>query len=84
MVEYKLKKPIVLGEETIEVLKLDEPTLGRLAECNVDLGEEGLKTASGMMNLIEACSTNTTSAHIAKIKFSDIAGAVEACADFFS
>ena len=84
MKEYKLKNPIVLGDETIEVLKFDEPTLKRLTECDVDLDEGSLKKASGMAKLIEACCKNATSAHIGEMKFSDIAGAVEVCAGFFS
>lgn len=82
--EYKLKHPIVLGEETVEVLKLEEPTLGKMIEAEVELSEKALSTAAGMAKLIQACATNVTSAHVAKIRFSDLAPAVEACAGFFS
>lgn len=84
MVEYKLKTPIILGAETVDVLKLEEPDLGRLIDAGVSLDEKTLQSAEGMVKLIDACSTNTTTAHIRKIKFSDLAPAVEACSGFFS
>ena len=82
--EYKLKTPIVLGEETVDVLKLEEPDLGSLVDAGVALDEKSLQTADGMAKLIEACAKNVTPAHVRKIKFSDLAPAVEACSGFFS
>ena len=70
--EYKLKTPIVLGEETVDVLKLEEPDLGSLVDAGVALDEKSLQTAGGMAKLIEACAKNVTPAHVWKIKFSDL------------
>lgn len=84
MVEYRLKTPVSVGEETVDVLKLKEPDLGSLVDAGVALDEESLQTAKGMMKLILACSTNITEAHARKIKFSDLGSAVEVCADFFT
>jgi len=81
MVEYKLKKPIVLGEETIEVLKLVEPTQERLEAVEYDYAE--LTTAKGLRLLLCACATNVTEAHIAKMSPKEIAWAGRACQDFF-
>ena len=84
MKEYVLKTPIVIGDETISCLKFEEPTLQKLSDCKVDLSEAGLKSADGMMRLIEACTVGKDSAFIGRMKFSDVSGAVEACAGFFS
>ena len=83
-IEYKLKSPIVLGEETIEVLKLEEPTIGKLTRFNVDLSESALSTVKGMAKLILACSTNVTDKHVNLMKLSDLTGAIGECTDFFS
>jgi len=82
--EYKLKSPIVLGAETINALALEEPDLGKLIDAGVSLDEKDLMTAEGMGKLIEACCTNATSAHIRKMKFSDLTPAVEICSGFFT
>lgn len=83
MVEYTLKSPIVLGKDTVEVLKLEEPTVAKLESANVNLSEDALSKVKGMSALVYACSTNVTTAHIGKMKLSDLVGAVEACTGFF-
>jgi hypothetical protein len=83
-IEYKLKTPIVLGEETIEVLQLEEPTIGKLTRFNVDLSESALSTVKGMAKLILSCSTNVTDAHVNLMKLSDLTGAIGECTDFFN
>ena len=84
MTEYKLKTPIILGEETVEVLKLEEPNIEKLNRFKVNLSEDVLTTANGMTRLLLACSTNVTEAHVKKIMLSDLTGAIGACTDFFS
>ena len=83
MAEYTLNTPIVLGEETIEVLQLEEPTVGSLEKHNVDLSETALTTVRGMKGLVCACVSNATEAHINKMKLKDLTGVVGVCASFF-
>jgi hypothetical protein len=82
-IKYKLKTPITLGDEMIETLELEEPSVGTLSRCDVDLSEEALSTVKGMSKLVLACAVNVTEAHIAKMKLSDLTGAIGECTDFF-
>lgn len=79
--EYKLKTPIVLGDETIEVLKLEEPTQARLELFDFDYSE--LTKARGMRKLLCACVSNCGEAHVMKMSPLDIAKASEVCSGFF-
>jgi len=79
MIEYKLKTPIVLGEETIKVLKLDEAKGSSLKLFEVSFGEEILSSVEGLMRIINACSTNTTESHINEMRGRDIRLCGEVC-----
>lgn len=79
MVEYKLKSPIVLGEDTVEVLKLEEPNGKKLDMYDVSFDEASLYSVGGLMKIINACSTNTTEAHVGEMKGRDIREAGEVC-----
>ena len=81
--EYKLINPIVFGEEVIEVVKLEEPTTGKLRECNVDLSEEGLTLCEGKYRIVSACATNLIEAHTNKMKAHDLIGCFNECLSFF-
>jgi hypothetical protein len=83
MTEYKLKSPIILGEETVEVLLLEEPTVAKLQRFNVSLSEEVLTSVVGMTRLLLSCCSNCGEAHIKKMKLSDLTGAIAACTSFF-
>jgi hypothetical protein len=79
--EYKLKTPIVLGDETIESLELVEPTQARLEEYDFDYAE--LTKAKGRRKLLCACVKNASEAHIMKMKPMEITKAADICAGFF-
>lgn len=83
MTEYKLKAPIVLGEEVIEVLKLEEPTVERLKQYNVDLSHEALELCEGMFRIVCACSANASEAHINRMKMRDLVACTRECISFF-
>jgi hypothetical protein len=82
-VEFKLKTPIELGDETVEVLELQEPTVEKLQRCRVNLSEEALSTVDGMSKLLVSCSKNVGEAHIKKMMLSDLVNAIGVCTDFF-
>jgi hypothetical protein len=84
MTEYKLKTPIILGEETVEVLKLEEPTIEKLKKFNVDLSQEALELSEGMFRIICACVTNVSEAHVNKMKMRDMVRCMKECVGFFS
>ena len=81
MTEYKLQTPIVLGEETIEVLKLEDPSQEKLELYDYDYADQ--TKAKGLRKLVCACVTNCGEAHIRKMKPVDIVGAGGICANFF-
>jgi hypothetical protein len=84
MKEYKLKHPIVLGEETIETLKLDAPTRKDIERSPFNLRKiQEDSDMIEMFKMIEACCKNCTCAHIDRMDARDLAGAVETCAGFF-
>ncbi len=83
-IEYKLKKPITIGEEIVSVMQFEEPELRKLTKCKVDLSEAALKTAGGMMALLEACAVGDCENYVCRMKASDMAGAAEICSGFFS
>jgi hypothetical protein len=80
-IKYKLKSAIVLGDETIEVLELEEPTQEKLEMYDFDYSE--LTKAKGLKKLVCACVVNCGESHIAKMKPIDIAKAGTLCSDFF-
>ena len=83
--EYVLKTPIVIESlETIEVLRFEEPTLGKMDQCGVSLDEKDLMKIKGMSALLNACVLNASPLQISRMKLGDLSGAVEACTGFFS
>jgi len=84
MQEYELISPITLGEETIKVIKLEEPTCATLKKFNVDLSEEALMLCEGQFRIVCACSQNAHEGHINEMKMRDLVKCSRACLDFFS
>ena len=83
--EYKLKTPIILGEETVEVLKLEEPDQNRLEAYDVGFGPEDLTKTAGLKKVLCACAVNVNEAHVSKMKGGDFKKAAEKCViDFFA
>ncbi len=84
MEEYKLKTPIVLGDDTIDVLKLEEADANKLETFNISFSPEELFSAKGMKAMVACCATNITEAHAGKIKGKDLTAANEVCMGFFA
>jgi hypothetical protein len=83
MVEYKLKTPVKIGEEVTEVVKLEEPTVERLKQYNVDLSQEALELCEGMFRIVCACAVNIAEAEVNRMKMRDLVGCTKECVSFF-
>ena len=81
MAEYTLNTPIVLGDETIEVLQLDMPTKASLEEYDFDYAE--ISKAKGRRKLLCACVTNASEAQIMTMTPGEIVSASGVCENFF-
>lgn len=81
--EYTLQSPIVMGDETILVITLDEPTVGLLDKFDVDLSEDQLTKVSVMKRLVCACAVDLTVQQIDLMKLKDLTGVIGVCASFF-
>jgi hypothetical protein len=83
MTEYKLLTPIVFGEDVIESIQLEEPTVEQLRKHNVDLSREGLELCEGQYRLVSACASNVTEAHVTRMKMKDLVRCSGECIRFF-
>ena len=81
--EYKLKTPIVLGEETIEVLKLEEPNTNKLETFGVSFAPDVIGSVKQMKAIVCSCSTNVNEGHVGVMKLRDLMGAWEKCQTSF-
>ncbi len=77
--EYKLKTPIVLGEETVDVLKLEEPSTNRLEMFDVSFAPDVVGSIKQMKALVCACATNVNEAHVGEMKGRDLTTVWEKC-----
>ena len=83
MIKYKLKNPVVIGDETIEEIHLEDPTCEKLKKFNVDLSEEALLLCEGQYRIVCACAENVHEGHILKMKGGDLLRCSRECLGFF-
>lgn len=85
---YILKKPITLGDRTIEKVTIEEPAASSLAGVKMSLpASKDIKTldidVDTALAVVSVCCTSLTPPEVGKMKLVDITGIYWKCIDLF-